>query len=304
VFVDGQRFDDRAARAVQEDTPGHDAAGEVKLGHRVEIEFEQDDIARTLRIEATLAGTVTSANTAQLVVLGQTVRVNADPAKGPVTQFGGGYTVAADVKPGDVVEVHGIVVSQGQGSIVQATRIEKEDALPPFLKVTGTVSDLAAGTFSLGSLAVTTANATILPAGAALANGQVVRVMAPPAALSGSTLAATQVRIKALPRDGHTAVVSGAVGALDTAGRTFLVGTQKVDYSAATLVPTGTALANGQYVRVRGQLGSDGTLMATQGWCATVAATRPRRSCTATSRPSMQVRRPSSSATCAWTRAT
>jgi len=263
VFVDGERIDDRNATVVDEDATGHDVAAEAKLGHRVQVEFDQDGVARTLRVDGALLGTVASKNTTQIVVLGQTVRVNDDPTKGPVTQFGGGYTGLATVNVNDTVDVHGILVPQGQGSFIQATRIEHATTLP-FLKVTGIVSGLNAGTFQLGALTVTTANAIIVPAGTTLADGLVVKVLAPTANLTGSGLAASLVRSKRLPQDGHTAIVSGAIGSLDTTARTFLVGTQTVNYGAATLVPAGSALANGQYVQVRGPIGSDGTLAASQ----------------------------------------
>jgi hypothetical protein len=263
VFVDGERFDDRNAPAVEEDSAGHDVAVEARLGHRVQIEFEQDGIARSLHVDGALRGIVSSRDATQFVVLGQTVRVNDDATKGPVTQFGGGYRTLADVAVNDIVDVHGIVVAQGQGSFVQATRVDHAAALP-FLKVTGIVSGLAGATFDLGSLRVTTANAVVLPGGAALANGQVVKVLAPAAALSGSTLAASRVRIDRQLPDGHTAVVSGALASLDTSAHTFFVEMQKVDHARANVVPAGATLANGQYVRVRGSLGSDGTLVASQ----------------------------------------
>jgi RNase P/RNase MRP subunit p29 len=68
------------------------------------------------------------------------------------------------------------------------------------------------------------------------------------------------VRIRKPPQNGSRAVVSGAIATLDTTARTFVIGGQRVDYGAARLDPT--VPANGQYVRVRGQLAADGTLVA------------------------------------------
>jgi hypothetical protein len=261
IFLDGERFDDQNVEAVDEDPSGRDVAAEVDLGHRVELQFDTGNVVSALRLDGALLGTVSSIDAAQgtFVVLGQTVRVNTNADQGPLTQFGGGYTGLADVKANDSVDVHGIVV----GSAIQATRVQKLATLP-FLKVTGTVSGLDAGTFKLGTLTVTTGGAIILPAGAALANGQVVKALAPATALSGSTLAASLVRVRQLPPNGNMALVSGAISALDTTAHTFLVGTQKVGYAGASIEPAGTTLANGQYVKVSGTLGTDGTLAAAQ----------------------------------------
>jgi hypothetical protein len=258
IFIDGVRFDDANVTAVTEDQPGHDAAAQAALGDRVQATFDDAGVLTALRIEPSLKGTVSSVDSGGMTVLGQTVRVNADPAQGPVTQFGGGYVGLASVKANDIVEVHGVLVAQGAATVIQATRVERQDTPPAFLKVTGIVADLSAGSFRLGTLTVTTASAKFVPGNATPANGQAVLVMAPPGALQGATLAASQVRIKSPQQAGKRVQTSGTVASLDTTARTFVVGTQKVDYAGLPV----TALANGDYVRVRGTLAADGTLVA------------------------------------------
>ncbi len=271
VIIDGIRFDDRNTAAVEELEPGNDVVTEVQLGERVEVAFEQAGVAKTLRVDAALAGPVSSiVNAAQFVVLGQTVEVNASVATGPVTQFAGGYMSAADVMPSDAVEVHGPIARRGTSFVIQATRIEKKAALPTYLKVTGLISDLGSGgaaVFKLGELSVDAGAAAVLPAGRNLANGQVASVLALPSALSAPaggtpTLGAAQVRVRDLPSDGSAAYVGGSVAALDTTAYTFQLDGLTVSYGSAVVAPSAAALADGTYVRVRGNLLADGSLAA------------------------------------------
>jgi len=271
VIVDGVRFDDSKVLAVAETEPGKDVPAEVRLGDRVEVAFEQAGTATGVRVEAAVVGPVAGIDLqGRLTVLGQTVLVNADPAAGPVTQLGGGYLAASDVMVSDVVEVHGMTVSRDSGPAIQATRIERRGALPAFLKVTGTVSELgvgAASRFKIGTLTVDAASAAVLPAGTSLANGEVVAVLAAATSLTTGAggapqLSASQVRIRKLPDGTDHVYLGGAIAGLDTAAHTFVVDGAKVDYSAAALNPAGTVLINGMYVRVDGTRRADGTVAA------------------------------------------
>lgn len=269
VIVDGQRFDDRLVAAVQEVAPGVDEVAEVRLGDRVELEYDSGGLVSGLRIEAALIGAIDSvASPGQFNALGQAVRVNGDATKGPVTQFAGGLTGAADLLAGQPVEVHGLLVPNGAGWDLQATRIERLAAPPATLKVVGIVSGLNAGKFSIGGLDVILAGTAIVPAGRMLAEGQLVAVLAPAASLvPGGVLAprvdAAQVRIKSSAAEGVEASVGGSVAALDAGASTFRLGTQTIHYDGARLSPATLVLANGQYVRARGRLRADGSLQAT-----------------------------------------
>lgn len=262
VIVDGTRFDNRSAPAYAELSPGDLTITEARLGQRVEIGYRQAGVADSLRIDAALSGAVSSIDGGGgFTVLGQPVVVNADPARGPVTQFDGGYAGAADVAAGDIVEVHGVLVPQGMASFIQATRVDKRAALPKFLKVTGRVSLLANnGVFALGTLSVDAGGAAVVKDGP-LANGQVVAVLARPASLTtggtGPRLVAAQVRVRTLDDTGAEATVSGRISALDTAARRFTIADLRVDYSATPFVP-----ANDWYVQVRGVLTAAGVLKA------------------------------------------
>lgn len=271
VIVDGESFDNRGAPSIAEVAPGVDANADVKLGQRVALEYEAGAVARVVRVEATLAGAAANVLAqGRFSVLGQTVMVNTSAAAGPITQFGGGYSQAADVRGGDAVEVHGVLVHQGASASVQATRIDKLAALPAYLRVTGLVDALGAGsppTLTLGALTVDVSAATVLPAGTALVAGQSVTVLALPATLTSPVagtwrLQAAQVRIRALRGGGLDDYLSGAAAHVDPLAKTFMLGSQRVSYAGATLLPATATLAGGAYVQVRGKVGTDGVLVA------------------------------------------
>lgn len=271
VIVDGIRIDDRNIAAVAETAPGTDTASEVQLGDRVELTFASPGVAASLRVEATLAGAISKVvSFTQFEVLGQTVEVNATPGAGPVSQFAGGYLSGSDMRAADVVEVHGLIVRRGTGYVVQATRIEKKTGVPTYLKVTGLISSLGNGgaaVFKLGELGVDASAAAVLPAGRTLANGQVASILALPSTLAtaGSGIQAlrpSQVRLRSLSASSNDATISGATAALDATARNFQLAGLLVRYANATVTPSAMALADGKYVRVRGKLQADGSLLA------------------------------------------
>jgi hypothetical protein len=276
VIIDGLRFDDSRIATVAETAPGADQPAETRLGHRVELERDALGNPKALRVDATVAGsvdklTVMSVLGGTLNVLGQTVTINGSAALGPVTQFGGGYTSALDVRAGDAIEVHGVFKPLGAAQIIQATRIEKLPALPATLRVSGIVSALGEGgsqRFALGSLAVDAGGASITPAGTALANGAAVVVLAPLAKLQASgaggvSLAASAVRVKRWQGVASDVFSSGFVTLLDAGQGQFTLSGQTVKYSASNVQPAGALLNNGQYVQVRGGVSADGSLLAT-----------------------------------------
>lgn len=271
VIVDGVSFDNRNSPVVREVGPGQDVVAEVKLGNRVAVQFEREGVASGVRVEAALEGVVSIAvSPGQLSVLGQTVTVNSSNASGPVTQFGGGYTRASDVRAGDQVEIHGVIVRQGEAYAIQATRIDKMATAAAYLRVTGLVSQLDASgttTLKLGALTVDVSGANVLPAGTALANGQTVTVLAVPSTLAQTGVGewlvhAAQLRVRELRSGDLDDYVSGSVSHLDVHAKTLTLGSQVVSYATAGVVPAATMLANGQYVVVRGRTGTDGVLLA------------------------------------------
>lgn len=264
VIVDGVAYDDSSALPIAETEPGQYRATEVRMGERVEVEFDQPGVAKTLRVEPALLGPIESIVAAdRFLVLGQQVIVNGDPTAGPVTQLDG-YQSTADLAAGDVVEVHGVLVPQGAAWAIQATRIERQAGLPAYLKLSGVVSEFGAGgasVFKLGGLTVDAGAASVLPAGRELADGQVVVVMGPASTLGTPVFGAAQVRVRTFPAEADEAYVSGAIAGLDTTTRRFFIGDLVIDYAAAVLSPAGAQLANGLYVRVQGAPRADGVLV-------------------------------------------
>lgn len=277
VIIDGLRFDDRAVPTLTETAPGDEGLAESRIGHRVEVELDSRGKATALRIESSVLGpvsasTVSGAQVGSFVVLGQTIAINGNPAAGPVTQFGSGFSSALDIQLGDVVEVHGASRVTGSTVVLQATRVEKRTALPAYLRVSGMISGLSAGTpkrFNLGSLTVDTSSAAITPAATTLADGMPVLVFAPAATLGISpggnpVLAASAVRIKLFRHEGVETYVSGFVASLDATAQQFELNGITVKYNPMGLAPAGTVLVNGQYVQARGSFAADGSLVATQ----------------------------------------
>lgn len=271
VIVDGVVYDDHSATVVKETAPGVDAIAEVLLGHRVSVEYEVAGVASLVRVEATIAGTVAAVTApGRFSVLGQTVTVNASGAVGPITQLGGGYAQAGDVKVGDPIEIHGILVRQNGAYSVQATRIDRLAAAPAYLRVTGLASSVATaggGSLNLGALGVDTSASTVLPLGSVLVDGQALTVLALPSSLTTAAngmprLKAVQTRVRQLGSGDADANVSGSVSQLDPGAKTFVLGSLVVRYANASLSPAGAVPANGSYVLARGPSAADGSLNA------------------------------------------
>jgi hypothetical protein len=266
VVIDGDRFDDSDVATFTETAPGVSTQTVSRLGERVEVESEQGK-ARRVRVDAAVLGAVDGLRADGFTVLGQAVRVNADAALGPVTQFAGGYLGVASVRPGDVVEVHAFVRRTSTGFVLQATRVERRDAAPAFVKVSGLASGVDAAGFQLGGLRVLTGGAAWLPAGVALSDGQAVSVLAPATSLvaspgAGPMLHAAQVRVRILGAAGDPVALSGVIGLLDAGAARFDLGGTTVAFASAAVKPSGVALAEGLYVLVRGTVQADGSLQA------------------------------------------
>ncbi|MEP7102296.1 MAG: DUF5666 domain-containing protein [Burkholderiales bacterium] len=271
VIVDGLVYDNRSAPVVSETAPGVDTIAEVRLGHRVSVEYESAGVASLIRVEAAVVGTVASvASPGVFSILGQTVSANMNGLVGPITQFGGGYARAADVHAADPVEIHGILVRRNGSYTIQATRIEKLAAAPAYLRVTGLVSGVGTagpGLLNLGALGVDIAGSTIVPPGTVVVEGQAVTVTAVPAALTqlasgGLRLKAVQTRVRQLTGGDLDAYVSGSLSHLDAVAKRFTLGSLVVRYADASISPIGAGLAEGLYVLVRGAKAADGSLTA------------------------------------------
>lgn len=266
VIVDGVRYDDSAARVEVEVRGGEFQVSEVKFGQRTAVAFSApaagsvfDGVASRIEVEPSLKGRVESkaADGLGLVVLGQTVRVNLTPGAGPVTVIAGfGGATLAGVAENDPVEVHAVL--QADGSRL-ATRIEKqtEAQLLSGLRVSGVVSNLSDTSFTLGALTVVRSNATLLPAGAALMDGQSVVVFAPLSAGGGARLNASAVRVKSGLRVATPVPQTYLSGLVTAAGTSSFV----VD---GVTVQGVTPPAVGRYVRAKGSYTTSGSFAATE----------------------------------------
>jgi len=173
IIVQDIHFDESSA-SIDDDSGAARAASDLRLGAVVEV--DSGDVnngaaaATHVRIVSALVGSVDAVSAGSLVVIGQSVRINAGTVIDD--RFTGGV---ADIQPGDVVEVYGFVSASG----IVATRIEPKAGATAF-KVRGVVSAWSpqssqAGTFDIGS------QHFVLGAGAsgadALRNGAFVRVV-------------------------------------------------------------------------------------------------------------------------------
>ncbi len=273
IIVDGVRYDDRNVRvSVDTESGAPDDGGstqvEIKLGQHVELTFtgsESDSSANLVKVSAEIVGKV-SAIAPDLVVAGQTVKVNADPALGPVTVFEG-YASAADIAIGDRVEVHGAPTA---AHTVQATRIERKPSLANWVRVAGNITGLATdgSSFKLGGLTVNVGSSThIVPAKAVLAEGLRVVVWSNTPVVSDA-VTATFIRVK--HHQGTPIADARVAGAISdctpTCDASFKIDGISVDASAATFVNGGKAdLTNGRWVELRGTLdATTNTLVATR----------------------------------------
>lgn len=273
VIVDGVRIDDHAVVAGTEVEDGSVVPRELKVGQHVDIQHDGNLVATQIRVGAEVEGAVDKVDpvTNTLTVVGQTVLINTDAALGPVTVFESPYTTIADIKAGDMVEVHGLIKTDSAGkTLVQATRIEKK-TVDAYERVTGIISDLSTSTstFKLGNLVVSYVDAKLLPAGASLANGQEVRVSIPAgSATDGTAVKAKVIKIRDRKNEaqGKPVELGGPVSALDATTSTFSINGRKVDASSAVFLQPGKTFADlktNTYVVVKGTYTSDQLLKAT-----------------------------------------
>lgn len=278
IYVDGVAYDDSQARVEVEGTDGRLVLTEARMGQRVELAFDPASgerlQVRQIRVEPSLVGPVGELQADGLTVLGQTVRVNADPARGPLTVVDTG-TRGEDLealRPGDIVEVHAYRRVVEGAEHFQASRIEKRSQ-PAALRVSGSVTALEDGSLRIGMLRVRVPSGTpVSPVGAVPALGQWLRVYA---AADGwdeatQTLTAARLRVGEFGGDWSAAEVVRLGGYVTRLSRRDDVTRLQVDgiwvrVGAATRIdPAGAQLAQGLYLRVEGARSSDGEVVAEQ----------------------------------------
>jgi hypothetical protein len=263
VIVNGIRFDDTHAAVTDDDGVPHTRA-DVKLGMVVEIAGEVHGnsgtgVADRIQFGNEIAGPVESvdAANARLVVLGQTVQVDAD------TLFEGYAAGLAGVAPGQLVEVFAFYDTAS--GVYTATRIERSVALAEF-KLRGRISglDTATKAFFIGAARI--AYGSIAPPSLpSLANGLSVRVSLATTPVSGGWVASSVHTSQRHFPDAQEAELEGFVSGY-VSSATFVVAGVPVDASGPGVsVRHGNLadLANGVRVEVTGQMQA-GVLVASQ----------------------------------------
>jgi hypothetical protein len=253
VWVNGVRYDTQGASfRLNGDSVSQ---AELRVGMVARVEGSGTSATAVVVSEA-IEGRVEQLTADTLVVLGQTVRIDAQ------TQFEDGVRPAL----GEFVEVHGLPVSAG---VLAASYIERESTpdTPPF-KVTGFVGthDAAARNLSIGSLIVQYAGADVSDMGGGDWVGRLVEVEG--SACAGSpvcgTLTASQIE-PAGPGIGNSAKaeVEGFITARNPDG--FSIGGLRVVITAATVFEDGLPgdAVVGARVEVEGPI-VDGVMTASQ----------------------------------------
>lgn len=278
VIVNGVRYDDSRASVSDDDdddSPGR-SKDDLKLGMVVTVSgssgtgtgtagtiaFGSELKGLVQSIATTTSGTGTAtvtAGTGTLVILGQTVVVGTRTVFDPLSLPAG----LANIKPGDVLEVHGHL--DPTANKLTATRINKENNANHY-KITGNVASLNAGSksFKIGSETISYAAIAADKLRVVLADGFTVRVRLATVQTTTGTWSAT--RIKSAARKGmegkDKTEIEGLITAF-TSSTKFSVSGIPVDASTASF-PRGTStLAMGTRVEVYGKF-VNGTLIATE----------------------------------------
>lgn len=274
VIVNGVRFNtDSAEFEVENETSS--SQDDLSVGMQVVVEGSIDDNGTTgtatrVRFEDNLEGPITSVTPSDtglsktLSVMGQTVRVesgvtvfdNSDPS------FNFGSLGPANL--GNVVEVSGNDLPDGS---IQATFIErKANDLASFiaangeLELKGSIANLAASTFTIGSLTIDYATASLFDLDNSpsnqLENGLPVEVKGTQLAGNVFTAASVEVKLAGLGVNNIAkAEVEGIVTQLNASTQTFTVNGQQVNYANATFrAGLVEDLANGIKVEAEGPM--------------------------------------------------
>lgn len=266
VVIDGVRYDDSKAKVLFAKDPESAQAGslaDLRAGMRV-VAGLSNGALDTVTVNFALIGPVGAVDTAASTfqVFGQTVHVNLSPAEGQLPTVLDGMTALSDLKTGDRVRVFGTVATDGS---ITASRVERrQPESVELLRASGAVQglDSTAKTFELlGStkLRIDFSNAKLVPAGASLANGKLVSVMAgtAPNLVNGvNVLQASKIEVKDRKwPDGQGASVGGVISAYQSLS-SFRIGDLAVDGSAAKLTEGTTAadIANGAQALATGAI--------------------------------------------------
>jgi len=256
ITVNGRRLEtDAATVRVNGRVAGFN---EIKLGHVVRVEADFDrGVAETIHYRPTLQGKVDAVSldsgTGTLTVVGHPVVVTNDTRVG-------GMTDLSTVSPGDRLSISGLRTSDGA---IRATRIE--EPLDSKTRIFGRMhSPGVAGqdTLRMGGITVdhSSATTTKFPGGSPTAGDNLVVVGTENAGVLDADTIDPAVLLGAAPGESLelTGVLNGVAGsdALELLGRRLDVSEASVDGGSLA------DLVDGKRVRVQGQLGNDGRIVA------------------------------------------
>ena len=265
IIVNGVRFDDSSASVASDDDDNNEVhkSGDLKVGMVVTIQggaITTDDSgarhskATEVHFGSELVGPAkeilrdAGGLTGRFTVLGQVVTVDQSTVfdNSILNGFAG---LTLDM----VVEVHGLF--NAARTSYTATRIEAKATASDF-KIRGAIeAPLTPTTFVIGGKTINFSSIVPPPS---LKLGQIVRVKVQKAPTSGGELMAIRIKSGERKIEDHDEVeIKGAVSNLSDDKKSFDIGTQHVDASAAVL----STLRNGDFVEVEGRL-SGGNLVA------------------------------------------
>ena len=256
VLIEGHAYDSAAPRYFNDDDPGTaQPATAVRLGQRLQL--LNDHAGSAALIEPDLVGPVqsVSASAASFTVNGLRIRVNSDPAAGPLT-FYSGLSGFPGLRAGSmVVEADGAFGMDAQGRpFLQATRIAQLPTGTRDVRLTGLVSglDAAARSFVLDGVRVRLRGTTpIYPAGSALRDGDLVNVWSPDP-IRGGAVDAGVVRVRSLLGASGSAYIGGLLSS-SPSGTSSVAGIGVVPANAQATAQL-QALHVGEYVIVQGRV--------------------------------------------------
>lgn len=249
VVIDGVRYDD--SHATIETRPDLVASqplalADLQIGQYAWLDLDANGTPTRVRVESQLVGPAAAVNVAagQFSVWGQTVTVNSDPSRGPVTALAG-YGSLADLHAADPVQVYGVMqAGDSGGDVIRATRIERLAAATPLARVTGTLQSSGSG-FRLAGHALELSGVASAPA---LASGTAVSATFPWNTTSSGAWAVHSV----------VALAHSAGGPVNVSGVAHVLGNgdvevQGVEFNVASLpASVRDAIGEGRYVTVNG----------------------------------------------------
>jgi hypothetical protein len=250
IVVNGVHFDESAARILDEDGVAH-ASGDLRLGMVVELDADDHDRAHHITFFGLMRGPVESVATDSLVVLGQTVAVNATTVFDP--SLAGGI---AAIKPDMVLRIFGMISPSGSYT---ASRIEPSHADSYALLGFISAIDTTAKTLNIGN-ALIDVSALSLPN--SLAVGDLVRVKLQTTQVNGAWVATALKSGNRRPHEGDHAEVEGIITDF-TSTSAFSVNGLPVDASGASFPNGTTGVVKGAHVEVEGAV-VNGVLVATK----------------------------------------